>query len=303
MHEEQVFAMPDLGEGLEEGEISDWVVEEGDRVTRNQPIVELETAKATVEIPSTFAGVATHLHGALGVSNLMPLGGNGEVMATVDGPTEVHLVTVARQVIKEHKPSEDNWPTQFRPRRLLESRRAFDEIVSRRLDPSAQEELSALVQHGQANDEAVKRFAEVAAGNHRGYALLARLNLAAQHAAGGRRDEAVKIYDEVAASQTADPNLRTAARLRAALLILDTAPREDIVRRVGDLNTPDNVWRNQAREILALAAYRAKDFTEADKLMNDIVLDQEAPQDMRQRAQIMISLLAPQLDAKTPKAQ
>ena len=86
--------------------------------------------------------------------------GNGEIMATVDGPTEVHLVTVARQVIKEHKPSEDNWPTQFRPRRLLESRRAFDEIVSRRLDPSAQEELSALVQHGQANDEAVKRFEE-----------------------------------------------------------------------------------------------------------------------------------------------
>ena len=90
----------------------------------------------------------------------MPLGGNGEMMATVDGPTEVHLVTVARQVIKEHKPSEDNWPTQFRPRRLLESRRAFDQIVSRRLDPAAQEELSALVQHGQANDEAVKRFEE-----------------------------------------------------------------------------------------------------------------------------------------------
>ena len=112
------------------------------------------------QIMSSIGSRATHLHGALGVSNLMPLGGNGEMMATVDGPTEVHLVTVARQVIKEHKPSEDNWPTQFRPRRLLESRRAFDQIVSRRLDPAAQEELSALVQHGQANDEAVKRFEE-----------------------------------------------------------------------------------------------------------------------------------------------
>jgi hypothetical protein len=152
-------------------------------------------------------------------------------------------------------------------------------------------------------DEAAKRFAEVAAGSHRGYALLARLNLAAQHAAAGRRDEAVKLYDEVAASQSADPNLRVAARLRAALLLVDTAPREDIVRRVGDLNTPDNVWRNEAREILALAAYRAKDFTETDRLMNDIVLDQEAPQNLRQRAQIMISLLAPQLDAQKPKAQ
>jgi hypothetical protein len=152
-------------------------------------------------------------------------------------------------------------------------------------------------------DEAAKRFAEVAAGGHRGYALLARLHLAAQHAAAGRRDDAVKIYDEVAASQSADPSLRAAARLRAALLLVDTAPREDIVRRVGDLNAPDNVWRNEAREILALAAYRAKDFTEADKLMNNIVLDQEAPQNLRQRAQIMISLLAPQLDAKKPKAQ
>jgi hypothetical protein len=160
----------------------------------------------------------------------------------------------------------------------------------------------ALAEAGKA-DEAAKRFAEVAAGRHRGYALLARLNLAAEDAAAGRRDEAVKIYDDIAASQSADPNLRIAARLRAALLLLDTAPREEIVRRVGDLNTPDNVWRNEAREMLALAAYRAKDFTGADRLMNDVLLDQEAPQSLRQRAQIMISLLAPHLDAKTPKVQ
>ena len=50
------------------------------------------------QIMSSIGSRATHLHGALGVSNLMPLGGNGEMMATVDGPTEVHLVTVARQV-------------------------------------------------------------------------------------------------------------------------------------------------------------------------------------------------------------
>ena len=69
------------------------------------------------QIMSTIGSRATHLHGALGVSNLMPLGGNGEMMATVDGPTEVHKVTVARQVMKQYKPSADNWPTQFRPRR------------------------------------------------------------------------------------------------------------------------------------------------------------------------------------------
>jgi hypothetical protein len=37
--------------------------------------------------------------------------------------------------------------------------------------------------------------------------------------------------------------------------------------------------------------------------MNDVLLDQEAPQSLRQRAQIMISLLTPHLDAKPPKAQ
>jgi hypothetical protein len=160
----------------------------------------------------------------------------------------------------------------------------------------------ALAEQGKG-EEAAKRFAEVAAGSHNGYALLAKLYIAAQHAAAGRREEAVKIYDEVAGSASADANLRTAARIRASLLVVDTAPREEIVRRIGDLNTPDNVWRNEAREILALAAYRAKDYAEADRLMNDILIDQEAPRNLRQRAQIMISLLAPHLDGKKTAAQ
>ena len=64
--EERIFAMPDLGEGLEEGRIVAWLVAEGQQVTLNQPIVEVETAKATVEIPSPFAGSITRLHGAEG---------------------------------------------------------------------------------------------------------------------------------------------------------------------------------------------------------------------------------------------
>ncbi len=56
------FNLPDLGEGLTEGEILKWLVAEGDTVTLNQPIVEVETAKAAVEIPSPYAGVVTTLH-------------------------------------------------------------------------------------------------------------------------------------------------------------------------------------------------------------------------------------------------
>ncbi|MQA24761.1 MAG: 2-oxo acid dehydrogenase subunit E2, partial [Micromonosporaceae bacterium] len=58
------FKLPDLGEGLTEGEILSWLVKPGDTVKLNQPIVEVETAKAAVEIPSPYAGVVTELfHG------------------------------------------------------------------------------------------------------------------------------------------------------------------------------------------------------------------------------------------------
>lgn len=60
------FKLPDLGEGLTEGEILKWLVAPGDEVKLNQPIVEVETAKAAVEIPSPYAGVVTQLHHAEG---------------------------------------------------------------------------------------------------------------------------------------------------------------------------------------------------------------------------------------------
>jgi 2-oxoisovalerate dehydrogenase E2 component (dihydrolipoyl transacylase) len=52
--------------GVRDAEIVEWLVAEGDTVELNQPLVEVETAKATVEIPSPFAGVVATLHGAIG---------------------------------------------------------------------------------------------------------------------------------------------------------------------------------------------------------------------------------------------
>jgi pyruvate dehydrogenase E2 component (dihydrolipoyllysine-residue acetyltransferase) len=50
------FKLPDLGEGLTEGEIARWLVAEGDEVAEDQPLVEIQTDKTTVEIPSPAAG-------------------------------------------------------------------------------------------------------------------------------------------------------------------------------------------------------------------------------------------------------
>ena len=55
------FHLPDVGEGLEEAEIVTWRVAPGDTVTQNQIIVEIETAKSLVELPSPVAGVVTEL--------------------------------------------------------------------------------------------------------------------------------------------------------------------------------------------------------------------------------------------------
>jgi 2-oxoisovalerate dehydrogenase E2 component (dihydrolipoyl transacylase) len=55
------FNLPDLGEGLTEGEILSWLVKVGDSIELNQPIVEVETAKAAVEIPAKWAGVVTRI--------------------------------------------------------------------------------------------------------------------------------------------------------------------------------------------------------------------------------------------------
>lgn len=60
------FLLPDLGEGLPEAEIVQWLVEVGDTVTLNQCIAEVETAKAVVELPSPHAGVVQALHAAAG---------------------------------------------------------------------------------------------------------------------------------------------------------------------------------------------------------------------------------------------
>lgn len=60
------FLLPDLGEGLTEGEIVRWLVAVGDTVEVDQPVAEVETAKAVVEVPSPFAGTVTELHAAEG---------------------------------------------------------------------------------------------------------------------------------------------------------------------------------------------------------------------------------------------
>ena len=78
---------------------------------------------------------AMQVHGALGVSNEMPFSGmmlGANVMGLADGPTEVHKVTVARQVLRDYRPSDDLWPTEHRPRRWPPPARSWPSTSSTR---------------------------------------------------------------------------------------------------------------------------------------------------------------------------
>lgn len=72
MTDPRVFTLPDVGEGLTEAEILRWLVRPGDVIVVNQMIVEIETAKAAVELPSPFAGTVHELHVAEGT--IVPVG-------------------------------------------------------------------------------------------------------------------------------------------------------------------------------------------------------------------------------------
>ena len=55
------FKLPDLGEGLTEGEVARWLVAEGDAIAEDDPLVEIQTDKTTVEIPSPAAGTVARI--------------------------------------------------------------------------------------------------------------------------------------------------------------------------------------------------------------------------------------------------
>ena len=78
------FKLPDLGEGLTEGEVARWLVAEGQEIAEDDPLVEIQTDKATVEIPSPYAGTVLRILVAEGEvapvgAELVLIGAAGEV--------------------------------------------------------------------------------------------------------------------------------------------------------------------------------------------------------------------------------
>jgi acyl-CoA dehydrogenase len=97
--------------------------------------VRKDIAAVKVIMPTVLHDIAwraMQVHGALGTTNEMPLFGmihGAAVMGIADGPTEVHKVTVARQVLRDYEPSADLWPSEWIPRKLDAARERFAEYL------------------------------------------------------------------------------------------------------------------------------------------------------------------------------
>ena len=139
--------------------------------------------------------------------------------------------------------------------------------------------------------EAEAAFAKIATQAPGGYRTLARLRAAAELS---QRDAkaAAAAYDDLAADSALGQPLQDLAGLRAAMLLVDSAPLAELRRRLDPLAEPGRTFRHTAREILALAAWRNSDAAAARRYIDMVASDGETPQGTRARIDVLSALIA-----------
>lgn len=138
-------------------------------------------------------------------------------------------------------------------------------------------------------DEARKAFTDLAENGSKGYAALARLQLAAADAKAGNTAAAVATYDAVADDGSADSLLRGFARLQAATLRSGTADWTEMQNRLNDLVGDKSPWRFSARELWGVAAMKAGKLDEARRAFEQLLTEPGTPPSIGQRAQLLMS--------------
>jgi acyl-CoA dehydrogenase len=112
-----------------------WLIDE----KNDYRAVRAEIAACKVQAAKIYHDVvyrALHLHGALGVSNEMPLAElwmSAPAMGIVDGPTEVHQVTIARQILRKYKPYDGTFPPAYLPPRIEAAKAKFAAVLEQQV--------------------------------------------------------------------------------------------------------------------------------------------------------------------------
>ncbi len=149
------------------------------------------------------------------------------------------------------------------------------------------EEALRLAREGNREGAEQTLRALAADGATAGYQVLARFRLAGELGLQNPADGA-SAYDALAADPSIPAALQDLARLRSAMLRLDTADPAALER----LAVPTSPWRHTARELLGLLALKRGDYAAAGRWFDQIAADPEAPQALRGRLEIYASVVA-----------
>lgn len=139
--------------------------------------------------------------------------------------------------------------------------------------------------------EAAAAFAKLSHEGAGGYSFVAKLEEAAARASAGDGKAAVKLYDQIADDGTGGALFADYARVRAAMLLVDTAPLSEMKKRLDSIAGSESPWRLEAEELLGYAHWRAGDKAEALRLLGLIKDNPAAPPGMKRRATELSSLI------------
>lgn len=153
-------------------------------------------------------------------------------------------------------------------------------------------EAAATLAEDNKHAEAEAAFTKLATEAPRGYRTLARLRAAAELATHDR-DGAVKQFDAIGADSGVGQPEQDLAKVRAAGLLVDTAPFDEIRQRLEPLTAAGRTFRHSARELLAQSAWKASDASAARQWVDLIMTDAETPASIRNRAEALQALLPP----------
>ena len=182
--------------------------------------------------------------------------------------------------------------------------KAFEYYTLKQQEQAGADYFKSLTLAEQGKDsEALDAFQALAKSGSSGFSILAKFQEAGLSAKANKKSEAVALYDELIGTAGLDQSLRDLARIRAALLLSDTASLQDVENRIGELALATNTWRHSAKEIVAITAYRTGEIVKADKLFNELSADLTAPSAMRTRAAAMVSIITPKLPDTSAKKQ
>lgn len=141
------------------------------------------------------------------------------------------------------------------------------------------------------HDEAEAAFARIA-DEGTSYRVLARLRQAGELALKDRPG-AVKLYDRLADDSHVELAMRDLARVRGAMLLVDTAPFDEVRTRLEPATGGDRVFRHSARELLLFSAWKAGNPAATKQWADALAADPETPVGIRTRTEMLLALPAP----------